>query len=354
MLYFVSMKIIKYISLWLILLISTVSIFIFTQPSEVNLKFEKTIPIKKEWVHQYVNQLYYWPSFSNNPLNSKDSSLIFFNFVINNNTFEGFFKKDKTDQKEKLTLYSEVNATKGTFQISFEEVSDQTVVLWNFQSELNYFEKFKKMIGMDDPEKKVHDFLTFYTHELHQKMMADFNYKAHEKEGIIPLESYLVVYKDTLCPKSKMESVKEDFTKKLSHIIDTLGLKKYGKPVMSYYKQANGLYQTEVQIKIKLSDISFLYPELIKEISAQNVLKILFFGDLKKHQNIDLIIKKELEASNLISNSKFQILSIDRVNKSETEMPFEWITEIYIPIIKKERFFETDSGRLSQPEAELE
>ena len=348
MLYFVSMKILKYISLWLILLISTVSIFIVTQPSEVNLKFEKTIPIKKEWVYQYVNQLNYWPSFSNNPLNSKDSSLIFFNFAVNNNTFEGFFKKDTTYQKEKLTLYSEVNATRGTFQISFKEVSNQTVVRWNFQSELNYFEKFTKMMGIDDPEKKVNDFFFFYTHELHQKMMADFNYKAHEKEGVIPLESYLVVYKDTLCPKSKMESIKEDFTNKLSHIIDTMGVKKYGKPVMSYYKQANGLYQTEVQIKIKPSEKSLLYPELIKEIGVQNVLKILFFGDLKKHQNIDLIIKKELKASNLISNPKFQILSINRINKSETEMPFEWITEIYIPIIKNERFIEIDSGELEQ------
>lgn len=348
------MKILKYISLWLILLISTVSIFILTQPAEINLKFEKTIHIKKEWVHQYVNQFNYWPSFSNNPLNSKDSSLIFFNFEINNKTFEGFFKKDKTDQKEKLTLYSEVNATIGTFQISFEEVSDQTVIRWDFQSELNYFEKFTTMIGMDDPEKRIHDFLTFYTHELHQKMMADFNYKAHEKEGVIPLESYLVIYKDTLCPKSKMESVKEHFTKKLSHIIDTLGVKKYGKPVMSYYKQANGLYQTEVQIKIKPSETSLLYPELIKEIAAQDVLKILFFGDLKKHQNTDFIIKKELKASDLICNPKFQIISIDRINKSETEMPFEWITEIYIPIIKKERFIETDFGGFSQSKAELE
>ena len=330
------MRILKYILLWLVLLLVTISVFVYTQPDRISFKIEKRVPIQKEWVALYIQKLKYWPVHSNNIVNDEDSTHLNFDFIIQNDHFVGSFQKINLDEIDTLKLNTNINSIEADVVLSLNEKSNQTTMNWNFHCDLNYFEKLITMIGFYNPEKIAHKFVDFYAQELSQKIYSDFNFNSHETEGVIKLAPYFVVSKDTICRKSEIESNKILFIKELEKTIDTLQVQKQGKPILSYFKIENGLYQTEVQIKIEPNEKILLYPELFKEIEEQNVLKIVFVGDTKKNQNTDQIIKKELNIHDLTPNPRFEIMVIERINASETGMPFEWVTEFYIPVLKKQ------------------
>jgi hypothetical protein len=194
------------------------------------------------------------------------------------------------------------------------------------------------MLGFFEPEETASNFLEFYSQELHQKIISDFNFKSHETEGVIKLASYHAIANDTIGRKNDVELFKSSLISKIEKTLDTIPVKRYGKPILLNSQSSYEIVQTEVQIKIEPSEISALHPEIFKFYEEQNVLKIVFQGDIKKRNDIEKIIRKELTSLELTSPLPFKIMKIERINHEESLMPFEWMTEFYIPVIKKQSY----------------
>lgn len=329
------MRILKYILLWIILLVVSISVFVYTQPDVIDITLEKSIPLDKKLSYHYINQLKYWPRHEKNELQNTDSLKLHFDFIVNEKNYKGFFSKNDCKFNQYINFIAIVNDIESEITLTFQEKENKALIKWQYVSDLNYFQKLSKMLGFFKPEKTANDFLEFYSHELYQKMISDFNFKSHETEGVIKLASYIAVAKDTLGFKKEIELHKTLLISKIKKTLDTIPVKKYGKPILLNYQANSGLMLSEIQIKIEPNEIKTLYPDVFKLYDEQNVLKIVFQGDIKQRNDIEKIIRKELTTLDLTTPVPLKIMRIERVNHEESLMPFEWITEFYIPVFKK-------------------
>jgi hypothetical protein len=329
------MRILKYILLWVILLVASISVFVYTQPDMVDITLEKSIPLDKKLSFHYINHLKYWPKHEKNELQNADSLKLHFDFIIKEQNYKGFFHKNDYVINQQINFLAIVNNIESEITLTFQEKENNSLIKWQYVSDLNYFQKLSKMLGFFKPEKTANDFLEFYSQELNQKIISDFNFKSHETEGVIKLASYYAVAKDTLGNKKDIELHKTFLISKIKKTFDTISVKTYGKPILLNYQTNSGLMLSEVQIKIEPNEITSLHPDVFKLYEEQNVLKIVFQGDIKQRNDIEKILRKELTTLDLTTPVPFKIMRIERVNHEDSLMPFEWITEFYIPVIKK-------------------
>lgn len=344
------MRILKYIIIWIVLLISTLSVFVVTQPDLIGVAMEKKIVMDRKLSFQYINCLKYWPHPSINvPVNKEDTTLFHFDFILQDQQYLGVVQKRASKPNKEIKFSTLINNVESLITINFLEKENKTVISWKLESNLNYLQKLTKMFGFFDPEKTAQNFLKFYSDELIQKMLSDFNFKSYETEGIVNLASFYAITRDTIGKKSDLEQNKIKLISSIQKTLDTISVKTIGKPILSYHLNKEGYLQTQVQIKIEPNEITSHYPDLFKYFEEENVLKLVFFGDVRKRTDLEKIIKKEIIAQDLIVNNLFKIMSIDRVNQEETKMPFEWITEFYIPVMKKQRIDTTVTNTNATP-----
>ncbi|MEY4834507.1 MAG: hypothetical protein RI980_622 [Bacteroidota bacterium] len=351
------MKILKYLSLLFLLFLLAFVVFVATQPPTYEITKQKEINTPNQLVFDYVNDFSNWNDWQQ--FNTEEN----INFTTSQHTIgkKSYVKWDSENamittfaQKDTISQLFIQDDNQQTLHWKFKKSGTGTIAFLTIKGDLSFTEKIYSVLNGGitsymgpQLEESLNKINNYFVSEL-----GEYDIKV---EGLVnrPSINYL---------EQKDSCLVKDFPKKSKALLKTL--KKFIKsnaietlevPFIMFQNNENKnkiVYAMCVPVKEKV----FTTPD--SQIQGKNYSSFLAIKTTLKGDYSHLK-KAWAKTRNYIATKKFKedkkgyYIGIYKKSIPEVNEPSKWVTEIYIPIIKKEavpkKVLEKDSTATATP-----
>uniref|UniRef100_UPI004048EC3C hypothetical protein n=1 Tax=Flavobacterium sp. TaxID=239 RepID=UPI004048EC3C len=320
------MKIIKYLLLWFILIATAIMVFVGVETSEIAVKKTIFLNQPKEIVLPFFANFNYWTTEN-------------FDYELNANSQNDllFFEFDDRKYKATITIKDSLKGTK---------------VILKTARDLSFFEKFNRMFFIENKKQYLTKFIEEQLIGLQTNLSKKINRYDFTIQNIVEIPEAYVIEKDTLVIPEQIFNCKQKLENELNLLAYLNKLKTAQEPLFYATKSA-----TKINLKVqKIVQFDSLWRDSIptmvtlrKPISTIKMEVQGVFSGLKKHENN---IRRTLDTLDYEVISFDYYLQKDKINIENSAMPFEWLTEIYLPIQKKQKKIESSLNQLIESTSE--
>lgn len=336
------MKILKYISLLLLLSFVSFSVFIATQKGVFNIQKSKVIPISKNNLYSYVNDYQNWGDF----MMIGDKIKIHYS---KNNVGKGAKCTWESNQgngtvqtlstKENNSIYQKMNIDGTEYELTWtlKDTLGGTKIKIKSKGEMSFSYKIYTALH-GGASKIIGNIFENSLAKLHKQLVYEINTYKIKVNGLVQ--------------KKGTPYLKQSFTSKISSIVKNThivfpkmiafckanAIELNGKPFIIYhtYDEKNGLAQISFCIPIKEAIISSDGSDILAdELEPFLAIKTSLYGD---YSHTKEAVKKSISYINrnvIPPDSRFKHLEVFTINKSDSNQPSKWKTEIYFPVKHK-------------------
>ncbi len=339
------MKILKYISLLLLLSFVSFSVFIATQKGVFSIEKSEVIPISKNNLYNYVNDYQNWGDFMD--------------FMTGRNEMRIHYSKNSIGKGATCTWES--NEENGTIQTVSTKENDSIyqkmnldgtkyAITWILKDTLGGTKITMKSTGEMSFSYKIyaalHGGASRIIGNVFENSLSNLN-----KQLVYEINTYKIKV-NGLVQKKGTPYIKQSFTSKISSIVkntrivfpkmiafckqNTIELN--GKPFIIYhtYDEESGLAQISLCIPIKEAIITSEGSDILTdELEPFLAIKTSLYGDYSHHKEA---LKKSIGYINrnvITPDARFNHLEVYTISKSDSNKPSKWKTEIYFPVKPK-------------------
>lgn len=303
------MKIIKYLLLWFILITSAIIVFVSVETSEIAVKKTIFLNQPKEIVVPFLTNFDYWTTekFEYKLEVNYQNDLLFFEF--DNHTYKAI-----------ITINDSLQGTK---------------ILLKTARDLNFFEKFNRMFFNENKRKFLAEFIEEQMIDLRTSLSKKINLYEFNIAHVTEIPEAYIIEKDTLVIPEDILVCKQKLENDLNLIAYFNKLKIAQEPLFYKTKQSNKI-NLKIQKRVQFDSLwRDSIPKMVILRKPITTLKMEIqgvFSGIKKHENK---IRRTLDTLDYEVVSFDYYLQKDKINIENSPMPFEWLTEIYLPIQKK-------------------
>ncbi len=340
------MKILKYLILLLLLVFIASSVFVATLKPDYDIVRSKTINASKTDVFNYVSNFKNWEKFVY--WNTK-TSLTKFNYsanTIGNGAILSW--KSQNDEGKIITILSKkndsihqkmsFNDTDSDVYWTFSEVDGKTNLTYRNIGKMDFFNKIITTL-FGGAENQLGNLYQKSLDKIQKNLTTQPKLHSIVEDGFTEFTIGMYLQKTIYSANENIDSNIAIMIPKILKFISDNKIAVNGKPFVKY----NSVYKAS-----KISNISVCVPIkdsiITSSESEYTFANMLPFQAMKTTLKGDLIYKslaKEKALSMITSNNLVQklenpVIEVYKVNKTENKDSNFWITEIYIPVKKKE------------------
>jgi effector-binding domain-containing protein len=339
------MRILKYISLLLLLSVVAASIFIATQKSDFTVERSKIIKSPRSAVYSYVNDYRNWADFGSWTTDAPEIKVLYPETTIGKGAYYSW--KGNDGMGEVRTLYVKendsisqkmnYNGTSSAISWSFKDTEDGTKVTWQSKGNMSFLLKFYTALngGVEEVIGKMYE---KSLENLDKALDYEINTFSIKVNGIVKKPQSFYLAQTFTSELIKIDKNTEIVIPTILAFCDKNDITVSGKPFVIYhtYDMVKGLAKISICIPIKKEIFISPGSDLISgKLEASEGVKTTVIGDyshIKKGYNetLEFVTKNQLTVDPLISH-----IEIYSTGKTEAKHPSKWVTEIYVPVLSE-------------------
>ena len=333
------MRIAKYLTLLFLLFLLAFVVFVATQPATYQITKKKEIKMPSNLVYEYVNDFTNWGEWQQF---NKDED---FTFTISENTIgEKSFVKWDSDNKI-ITTFSEKDSivqdyiessNKQSLHWKFKKTKTGTLALVTIKGDLTFKEKIYSVLNGG---------ITSYVGPQIEESLAKINnYLVNELGNYKVSVQGLVNRPETNFIEQKDSCLVKDFPKKskillktIKSFIKTNNIETLGVPFVIFHNTPNG-NSMKYSMCVPVKDQILTTPESqIQGNSFESFLavKTTLTGDYSHMKEAWSKSRSFINKNKFTEDRTSIYMGIYKKSLPEVKEPSQWVTEIYIPIVKK-------------------
>lgn len=354
------MKILKYLSLLFLLFLLAFVVFVATQPATYEITKQKEINTPSNSVFEYVNDFSNWNDWQQ--FNTEEN----FNFTTSQNTIgkKSYVKWDSENaiittfaQKDSISQLFIENDNKQTLHWKFKKSGNNTLASITIKGDLSFTERIYSVLNggitsyvgpqIQESLNKINNYF--------ESELGEYDIKV---EGLVNRPSINYLEQKDSCLIKDFPKKSKALLKTMKNFIKSNDIETLEVPFVMFQNNENKnkiVYAMCVPVKEKI----FTTPD--SQIQGKNYSSFLAIKTTLKG-DYSHMKKAWAETRNYITTKKFKedkkgyYIGIYKKSIPEVSEPSKWVTEIYIPIIKKEatpkKVIVKDSTAISTTEAE--
>lgn len=316
------MKIAKYLVLLVLLLTTTVSVFVATKDGKYSVKRSKVIDLPKETVYNYVSDRKNWDSI--NPWKEENLKLI------------NFEKTDDTTVIQKIFL----NEVENNLTLNIKDtLSKKTILEWSTQGNLSFRDKFLSIIGkgtknnFDDKfDEGLNTVNTILTREI-----KSFTVKL---EGFVRLDTIFYIQRPIACKTKDLAKQIKIQLPKLKKLLLTTNTPTKNSPFIIYHKKdtLNDIITFSVALPTEKKVYTTSESDIFNgQTNPFGAIKATLTGNYINKQEAYAKINEYIKKNKLEQSPTYKVIEFIPKNSLTEKSASTWVTEIYVPVrpIKK-------------------
>ena len=334
------MKILKYLSLLFLLFLLAFIVFVATQPATYEITKQKEINTPSNSVFEYVNDFSNWNDWQQ--FNTEEN----FNFTTSQNTIgkKSYVKWDSENaiittfaQKDSISQLYIQDDNKQTLHWKFKKLGNNTLASVTIKGDLSFTEKIYSVLNGGitsyvgpQIQESLNKINNYFVSEL-----GEFDIKV---EGLVNRPSINYLEQKDSCLVKDFPKKSKALLKTMKNFIKSNDIETLEVPFVMFQNNENEnkiVYAMCVPVKEKV----FTTPD--SQIQGKNYSSFLAIKTTLKG-DYSHMKKAWSKTRNYITTKKFKedkkgfYIGIYKKSIPEVNEPSKWVTEIYIPIIKKE------------------
>ncbi|WP_396218027.1 GyrI-like domain-containing protein [Flavobacterium sp.] len=354
------MKILKYLSLLFLLFLLAFVVFVATQPATYEITKQKEINSPSNSVFEYVNDFSNWNDWQQ--FNTEEN----FNFTISQNTIgkKSYVKWDYENaiittfaEKDSISQLFIQDDNKQTLHWKFKKSGNNTLASVTIKGDLSFTEKIYSVLnggitGYVGPQiqESLNKINNYFVSEL-----GEYDIKV---DGLVNRPSINYLEQKDSCLVKDFPKKSKALLKTMKNFIKSNDIETLEVPFVMFQNNENEnkiVYAMCVPVKEKV----FTTPD--SQIQGKNyssflAIKTTLKGDYSHMKKAWAKTRNYIVTKKFNEDKKGFYIGIYKKSIPEVNEPSKWVTEIYIPIIKKEaapeKVIVKDSTVISTTESE--
>lgn len=339
------MRILKYISLLLLLLFIGLSVFIATQNPKYNVSRTKVIKNPRSVVFNYLNDYKNWETFVEW---IKDDNSIKFNYpeLTIGIGASCSWKSDATTGSLKTYLITE-NESISQKMIRNDE---ESIISWKLKDTIGGTKIIYSSRGKLDFKSKIVAFfkggINSFIGDSFEKTLNNLNktldYEINTYKIIVngvvnrPGEFYLKQFMH--CKQRDVDRFIKILVPRMEHFFEKNKILTTGKPFIIYHKYDRTNDDVAFSVCMPVKDSINIMPGSdieSNESPSYTTLKTTLIGDYSHTQMAWKKAFNYISDHNLERNRSGQVIEVFVKGRNDSKSPSKWITEIYVPVYPK-------------------
>ena len=314
------MKILKYVILLLLLFGTAFIVFVATQPTNFTIERSKTIKADKDIVFDFVTD-----STSRDDWNpwAKNTAV---------------FKSTKIVNTDSLVQTILINNEENKSIINFQKANNGTLLTWKLQGKLDFNLKMLSVLkgGLDNV---IGDNLEQGLLNIDNYLVKELTQHSIIIQGLATKQATNFIQQVDTCLVKDFQKVSAKMLSNMLSFVATNQINLTGNPFILYEKQnisPNSLIFSicvPVEEEILTTDGSEISGGHFDEFLA---LKATLTGDYTHKKEALAKIRNYIVQNKLIEDVSRNQIDVFKVSLPKERKPSKWVTEIYVPIKKKE------------------
>lgn len=355
------MKILKYLSLLFLLFLLAFVVFVATQPATYEITKQKEINTPTNSVFEYVNDFSNWNDWQQ--FNTEEN----FNFTTSQNTIgkKSYVKWDSENaiittfaQKDSISQLFIQNDNKQTLHWKFKKLGNNTLASVTIKGDLSFTEKIYSVLngGITNYvgtqiQESLNKINTYFVSEL-----GEYNIKV---EGLANRPKINYIEQKDSCLVKDFPKKSKALLKTMKNFIKSNDIETIDKPFVLFHNNSNPnkiVYAMCVPVKeevLTTPDSQIQGRKYESFLAIKTTLK----GDYSHMKKAWAKTRAYILKNKYNEDKKGIYIGIYKKSIPEVNEPSKWVTEIYIPIVKKEaapkKVIVIDSTTISTTEKEI-
>ena len=339
------MKILKYISLLLLLVLVASSILIATLDPNYSVTRTREIKASKIEIFNYVNNYKNWSEFASWHKKDKTTKYKFSSKTIGiGSSYSWIGSNDEGNiktifVKNNDSIYQKMNFNDSESKVywSFKEKNGITKVTWQNVGKMDFLTKIfttfsrgmtRKIGGMYDKSLV----------NLEKNLQSQTNTFSIKIDGFQEKNIGYYLQKTINSTNENLESNIQIMIPNLLKFVKNNKINLNGKPFVKYNGKNDSLQITNFSVCVPIKDSLMISPQ--SEINFRTFLpfqtmKATLTGDYSHKNDAIAQINQLIISSKLIQNPDLPVVEFYNKSKFEEKNPSKWVTEIYIPVKTK-------------------
>ena len=339
------MRVLKYIFLLLLLSLVTLSIFVATQKGEFTIEKSKTIQSPKSTVYNYINNSKNWKEWNSWAVEDSLIQITYTQNTLKKGTLLYWEGKENTGDIETLTNVSNnsifqkmnFNGNSAELNLKLKDTLKGTKITWKATVKLGFINKIIATIN-GNTKNELSIMLEKSLANLDRRLDYEVNTFSVNIIGVSVSPECFYLEQTFTCEFSKVRKNSEIVFNKIIGFCKQNKISISGKPFLIYHNYDTEKELTKISICIPIKQEIFITEGseiLSKKLRSQPVIKVKMTGDYS-HSKIALEkANGYIRDKKYIKNTLYSHFEIFVLDKSKTNNPSEWITEIQIPVHPK-------------------
>lgn len=339
------MKILKYLFLLMALSLVALSIFVATQKGEFTIEKSKLIKSPKSTIYSYINEPKNWKEWNSWAV---EDSLMYVNYTQDtlnkvfslswdgkNNT--GDIETINRNPNESITQTMNFNGNSAALSLNLKDTLKGTKIVWKATVKLGFINKVIATFN-GNIQDEISAMFEKSLINLDRKLDYEINHYDIKITGVSVKPQCFYLEQTFTSEFSKVRKNAEIVIKKIINFCKQNKIDINGKPFLIYNNYNVAKQLTKISICIPIKEEIFISEGseiLSKKLNLQPVIKLIMTGDYSHSKmaldKLDAYIREKKYIKNTIY-SHFEIIVVD---KTKTNNPSEWVTEILIPVHPK-------------------
>lgn len=339
------MRILKYIFFLLLLSLVALSIFVATQKGEFTIERSKIINSPKSTIYNYINDSKNWKEWNSWAV---EDSLMNISFYKNTNTkgqilsWEGNKSNGEIETlnsipNDSISQKMNFNGNSAALVMHLKDTLKGTKIAWKATVKLGFV---NKIIATFNGNIENEITLMFEKSLANLDRRLDYEINTYKVNVIgVSIKPECFYLEQTFTSEfSKVRKNSEIVFNKITAFCKQNKITISGKPFLIYHNYDVERELTKISICIPIKEEIFITEGseiLSKKLRSQPVIKATITGDYS-HTKIALDQANEyIREKKYIKNTVYSHFEIFVVDKTKTNNPSKWVTEIQIPVHPK-------------------
>ena len=322
------------------------AVFVATLNPYYDIVRTKTINAPKNQVFNYVNDLKNWENFGSWKQDDPKMKFVFSKNTIGKGSYcswkgqdgEGKIKTIFLKSSDSIHQKMNFNDAESDVYWSFNETNGKTKVSWRNIGKMDFTTKIFTTLfgGMDELIGNMYEkSLTNIENNLKTKV----NVHAVIADGFIETTMGMYLQKTINSTNANLDSNIQIMIPNILKFTQKNKISIIGKPFVKYNFTNDLKATTNFSVCIAIKDS--IITSKSSEYTFDNMLpfqamKVTLTGDLSFKNEAKIKALELVNENNLVQKTEIPVIEVYKINKIDTKDSNKWITEIYVPVKKKD------------------
>jgi effector-binding domain-containing protein/ribosome-associated toxin RatA of RatAB toxin-antitoxin module len=338
------MRILKYIFYILLLLLTALSVYVFTQDGSYLVNEKKVIQLPVSTLFNYVNDYKNWNEFNASFVKDSTTKTEFSKVAIGVGATMDWKNKNSNGTIKTIFTTNDSIAQRVDWMGNplksywlFKETTKGTEVTWTVSGTLNFKAKLFKLFS-SGVDSEIQSTIKASLENLNQLLIKEINDHSITINGIQTVNEVYYLQQKSTCKIPDFYTKVFEILPKMQLFFEENSIGINGHPMVIFDSYDVPKNKVTFNICLPISEEIFTSPE--SEITGgkreiHQALKITLKGDYSHSKKAWDKGFEYIKVNNLQESDTGSYMEIYVKNSSQSHRPSEWITEIYIPVKTK-------------------